>query len=345
MRYTTIEKEAMANAVKKNDYSEFEKYLSSTASEDYKKNSFIKAGGVFSNNTIKQATPITAQNADINTSIDKDTEQNADINTSIDKDTEWLLKNYNTNIADLERNRTIAEQQASVSLAKLQKYLPIQLQAQGLGGLGVSELSMLQNYSDYNNRMGDIASNYSDQKTALDINYNNGKQEVLNSQQKKAAGMLDSLLEHYDSIDEVQTLYDSLKNKLSDVDKIAYQNKITSIENSNLYKETIEAEKQEKEFSTIKQNSVGYNNNGGRSNYSNGDNFSVKDSSGIIYRIESGGEVNDSALSVKAKDISDGNVFGYKDNLYIKKSGKIYLVQQRGSYKKHYDNLYKRIYG
>lgn len=77
---------------------------------------------------------------------------------------------YNTALDALNTNKRNAQQNASITLDKLKKYLPTQIKAQGLGGLGVSESSLLQAYNNYQNNMGEIAGNYNTNKSTIDTN-------------------------------------------------------------------------------------------------------------------------------------------------------------------------------
>nr|DAI27449.1 MAG TPA: hypothetical protein [Caudoviricetes sp.] len=85
---------------------------------------------------------------------------------------EQVEQNYGQSIESLDTSRRNSQQAASITLDKLKKYLPAQIKSQGLGGLGVSESSMLQAYTDYNNRMGDIESDYNATKSTLEANRN-----------------------------------------------------------------------------------------------------------------------------------------------------------------------------
>ena len=79
-----------------------------------------------------------------------------------------LLANYSTNLNALDESKQRAQENASITLDKLKKYLPTQMKMQGLSGLGVSESSALQAYNNYMNEMGDISANYDKNKTTLD---------------------------------------------------------------------------------------------------------------------------------------------------------------------------------
>ena len=105
-----------------------------------------------------------------------------------------------------------------------------------------------------------------------------------------------------------------------------------------------------------------FNNNGGfRTNFRDGDNFSVKIGD-TKYRVQSGGEVTDSKIinAANAAKIGDGQIFKYgkKDesgnvaaqsgDLYLKKDGRIYKVEQRDmgapTQRKQYTELYGKAY-
>lgn len=97
-----------------------------------------------------------------------------------EKNSADLLKNYETAQGALDDSKRQSQQNASITLDKLKKYLPSQIKAQGLGGLGVSESSMLQAYNNYNSEMGAIESGYQQNKSALDAGYNENKTSLDN---------------------------------------------------------------------------------------------------------------------------------------------------------------------
>lgn len=388
---------------------------------------------------------------------------------------------YDASRETLGANKSKAQQNASISLDKLLKYLPAQARAQGYEGLGTSESSALQAYANYNNNMGEIASDYNSQMTSLDQSEISDKNDL--AQQRKdtlasindkydayararaeAAGtgaqeaweayeaerkakeeqlrqeasaketeiyenyrdMLnyststdyDSLIKGIDKLNvsdeykqllkdkaqiiveanvkaqeeqgtsdqknESEALYSEVANavavkiesaigddgKISQSDYQAivdyvnsYKGKLddgqierlmTSLEANQGY---IRSEQEEKEaatqndYYTVKTSDVTFNNNGGwwifgSTDFSSGDNFSVIDDSGFKYRIESGGEVADSEIAEAATGVGNNQVFGYAGKIYIKRGGKIYLIQKRAnSYESHYNKLYAKFYG
>lgn len=353
-----------------------------------------------------------------------------------------LEQNYGQSVEALDKSKRNSQQAASITLDKLKKYLPTQIKAQGLGGLGVSESSMLQAYNDYNNRMGAIESDYNANKSTLDANrestlselerayldnktnlgisageqsqnifdkyladykaeqselYNNALSAVMNSGytteqeilsyidqfkgqlsseniatlQQHAKGIASRNLkaqqeENFNTAYEyyagagwtdaaaLESYFNQFKGKVSDEDWATLQALVNDVKNSpeeQARQEAIKEQQELEEFNSITRGDVAFNNNGGwwifgATDYRDGDNFSVKDGDGFIYRIQSGGEVADSNIANAARDVSNREVFGYGGKLYYKENGKIYLVEKRdNSYGDHYDKLYKRLFG
>ncbi len=406
---------------------------------------------------------------------------------------------YNAALDALNTNKRNAQQNASITLDKLKKYLPTQIKAQGLGGLGVSESSVLKAYNNYQNNMGEIEGNYNtnkstidtnrettltdlqrayqDSKTNLDIAAGEQSQGIFEkyrdadkaAKEKDYSDALDALLgstsvsadelmqyverfrgrvsnEQYNTLvqqaqqvaqanlsaqqrslrDELSAMIQGSTNasesellqrleqyrgRVSDdqfkalqdqARQRAYANtqgeqqstfqevmdviisgsfntpqELESFVNSfkgrvsddqwgilqqyvKLYKdspdeqrrqEAVQEQKELDKFNSVTSSDVTFNNNGGwgklgATDYSEGDNFSVKDPTGFVYRIQSGGEISDSNIINAARDIGDNSVFGYGGKVYFKKGGRVYLVEARdGSYGNHYDKLYKRIFG
>lgn len=128
------------------------------------------------------------------------------------------------------------------------------------------------------------------------------------------------------------------------LDKII-NNKWTSEENKKALQKTYDR------LYKVVTNDVQFNNDGGwwifgSTNMDDvGNNFSVKDGSGFIYRIESGGQETDPMIVSLAKDVAEGAVFGLRGNVYYKKNGKVYKIQQRAhSYDDHYSKLVSKFF-
>lgn len=388
---------------------------------------------------------------------------------------EKLQQNYGMSVDSLDTSKRNSQQAASITLDKLKKYLPTQIKAQGLGGLGVSESSMLQAYNDYNNTMGEIEGSYNANRASLDASYNDSKsaldttrssgvadasleyqknQSALDTNRNSALSELEraylenktnlgveageqsqsifdkyladykaeqselynnalsavmnsgytteqeilsyidqfkgqlsseniaTLQQHakgiasqnlkaqqdynfalaeqayldgsYNSAAELEEYFNKFKGKVSESQWNTMQSYLSVVKNSyeeQMRQEAIKEQQELEEFNSITRGDVAFNNNGGwwifgATDYRDGDNFSVKDGGGFIYRIQSGGEVADSNIANAARDVNNREVFGYGGKLYYKENGKIYLVEKRdNSYGDHYDKLYKRFFG
>lgn len=289
-----------------------------------------------------------------------------------------LLDKYNKTNQSLLQQKSQAQQQASIQLDKLKKYLPTQIKAQGLGGLGVSESTMLQANNNYQNTIGNINSNIGKQQMDLLNNYTTNTNQIDQSAIKQNQNIFDEYEERarqekeaistqlgedlllriedgygtgWTSIEELENAFNNIKDKLNIDYKTVLETKINDIKNNKEIQDKIAESEKEKELYGVKNSNVRFNNNGGwwifgSTDFSNHDNFSVIDDSGFKYRIESGGEVTDSNIINKAKDVNNDSVFGYGGNIYMKKAGKIYKIQRReNSYGDHYEKLYNSIYG
>lgn len=102
---------------------------------------------------------------------------------------------YDASRETLGKNKSKSQQNASISLDKLLKYLPAQARAQGYEGLGTSESSALKAYANYNNNMGEIASDYNSQMTSLDQSEISDKNDLA----KERKDTLASINDKYDA--------------------------------------------------------------------------------------------------------------------------------------------------
>lgn len=94
-----------------------------------------------------------------------------------DEQRRLLLENYGLSQTALDVNKKTSQQNASITYDKLLKYLPNEVEKQGLGGLGISSSLALSANNDYLSRMGKIESDYNANKTELE----KGKNEALSS--------------------------------------------------------------------------------------------------------------------------------------------------------------------
>lgn len=118
-------------------------------------------------------------------------EEETNRNTYYDEQLETLLGEYSASREALDKSKRQSQQNASITLDKLKKYLPTQIKAQGLGGLGVSESTMLQAYNNYNNDMGAIESDYQANKTSLDTGETAAKNTLENYRQDALKAIAD----------------------------------------------------------------------------------------------------------------------------------------------------------
>lgn len=285
-----------------------------------------------------------------------------------------LESKYNTASAQLERNRSSAQQRVAVSLAKLQKYLPQQLKAQGLSGLGVSQTAALRMMNNYNAQMGEIDRDYNAGASDLLANYSDGRvalesaaaQDALAREQlelqkyqideqnkanadTKAYSLYSDIINMIDAGDfktsgELTAYIDAHREDLGD-----YADRLDVIAKSRgeYIDEVAKDEADAKAATEVKITAAEIN--GGDKKMTAGDNFSIKIGNDI-YRVESGGEVLDQAIKNAAMAVKDDQVFGYGENLYVKKSGKIYAIQKRelqtsdADAKRGYQALYNKIF-
>lgn len=124
---------------------------------------------------------------------------------------EKLERGYGTAKDSLDVSKKNSQQTASITLDKLKKYLPTQIKAQGLGGLGVSESSMLQAYNNYNNTMGEIEGSYNTNKASLDASFNDSKSSLDTA---RNTGNSDAYMEYSKNKANLDSQYNSTLSEL-----------------------------------------------------------------------------------------------------------------------------------
>lgn len=132
------------------------------------------------------------------------------IRDTYQQNADTLFKNYGTAQGALADSKRQSQQSASITLDKLKKYLPTQIKAQGLGGLGVSESSMLQAHNDYSRNMGAIESDYQKNKTDLETAYNENKTSL---DTQHSAAQNDLQISYNTAQNNLETGYNSTKTK------------------------------------------------------------------------------------------------------------------------------------
>ena len=150
---------------------------------------------------------------------------------------------YKASVGSLDNDRSSSQQAASIMLDKAMKYLPEQLKAQGLGGLGVSSSAMLEANNNYINQLGSIMELYNQNKGALDLGHSNDLQELAN-------GKLDNDTQRYNQyISSLMSLEDAYNaNMLSN--NTQSSNNVTDLLNN--YRE-LEREEQDREYAAQDQ--------------------------------------------------------------------------------------------
>ena len=144
-------------------------------------------------------------------------------------------KNHASEFEDLDRNRGASQQMASINYEKLKKYLPVQLKAQGLSGLGMSESAMLEAGAKYANDMTDIENDYWTQK-------NIRKNEIYDKNYENAPTIIDT--SRFSDKDEMSNyIKDTFKGEVRDTD---YQNLLT-------YGESVVEKNQKQNFEDAKE--------------------------------------------------------------------------------------------
>lgn len=123
---------------------------------------------------------------------------------------------YESRVSALDKSKMQSQQNASITLDKLKKYLPTQIKAQGLGGLGVSESSLINAYNSYSSDMGAIENDYQDRKSSLEEAY---AQDNLQSWQT--------------SKDSVSGIFDGYKTQFENNQKQAYQDAYNTVSQSS----------------------------------------------------------------------------------------------------------------
>ena len=150
---------------------------------------------------------------------------------------------YKASVDSLNDDRNSSQQAASIMLDKAMKYLPEQLKAQGLGGLGVSASAALDANNNYMNQLGAIMELYNQNKGTLDLGHSNDLRELAN-------GKLDSDTQRYNQyISSLMSLEDAYNaNMLSN--NTQSSNNVTDL--LNYYRE-LEREEQDREYAAQDQ--------------------------------------------------------------------------------------------
>lgn len=306
-----------------------------------------------------------------------------------DYETSQKLMNYYTNQksltdayhynADLvEQNKKKVLQENAISKELAMKYMPEHLKLQGMGGLGVSESSVIEANNSFRNARNTITADAELRKNELLKNYQDNMRNLDNSATTETQSIRDKYQAIFEEnsatklanletllIDKLSAMSQDSQGRISKEDKQMLKDMIDNSRSEmtesdqqiadsyidNIQERPEDEVKAEKSYNEVKTSDISFNNNGGwwifgATDYSDGDNFSVKDKSGFKYRIQSGGKVEDTDVIEASQKLGNGSVFGYRNKLYYKKDGTIYLIEKRdNSYGDHYSKLYNKFYG
>ena len=150
--------------------------------------------------------------------------QIAETDLSAYKQKNLLQQTYDNAIGELDAQKKAQEKQSYFNNAKLMKYLPQNLKAQGLNGLGISQTAQIEANNNYMNQLANISSDYNSNKTTLsnDLAKNQLAVEETARQEKNALNQY--WQNRQDAIDAEQRGYD-YQDKVRNED-YAYQDKV-----------------------------------------------------------------------------------------------------------------------
>lgn len=173
-----------------------------------------------------------------------------------------LDENYAKSKKALEAQKSLSEQAANINYSKLLKYLPEQLKAQGLYGVGKSSGTYLRAANDHGNRLNDISSRYTSDMREGASAYNNSlaslqsvksasldnadaiyEQAIMNADDRygtTVSGLKSSLLNYLynkEQEDNQRKLdnENTLKNTLKNTQDMYYNDALTRIVNFEAY--------------------------------------------------------------------------------------------------------------
>ncbi len=151
---------------------------------------------------------------------------------------ELLRKNYASQTEALAKQRKKSLQEASISYDKLRKYLPMQMKAQGLGGLGVSESTLLDAYSDHSNNRSAIQSDYAAQESELLQKYNEDTLNLRKEQGDKAYEALMSDIENgrFNTTYQLESEYAAISPYLNEVQTASVERALNYYKNNSEFK-------------------------------------------------------------------------------------------------------------
>ncbi|MBQ8371562.1 MAG: hypothetical protein IJX38_01300 [Clostridia bacterium] len=281
-------------------------------------------------------------------------------NTEDDGGVAEVNSRYDSYMKALDDEKRRSEQNASIMLDKIKKYLPMQMKAQGLGGLGVSENAALGAMASYKNALADIESGYRSDKTDYDI----ARSAELSALDQAKSDKLEIYRDKLYDIEKANLL-GKLENSIGADGKMSradYDSALKSIgelegnigkENADLlraelgsYAESVRSTDLQHVLDSANAIDNTYIENEKYSDGDYGDNFVIV-RGGRRYRVEKGEEASDNTALYNAyealtgKEAHKGAVLEYDGKVYVhlythkgygkEKTWGWYVVQDRGS--------------
>ena len=174
-----------------------------------------------------------------------------------------LANNYQADVDTAEINRQKSIEQNRIAREKTMQYLPQYLKSQGLGGLGVSESAIISANNDFRNTSNSINTNANTLKADLLKNYQNnlGKldegagedvgiimdkyEKIRQEENQNLYNNFISKIDYgeFNTSEELEQSYNSIKNKLDDTQQSILEDKISYYKN-NLAQQEIDKQYQ-----------------------------------------------------------------------------------------------------
>ena len=134
--------------------------------------------------------------------------QNAESDLSAYRQKNMLQQTYDSAIGELDAQKKAQEKQAYFNNAKLMKYMPQNLKAQGLNGLGVSQTAQIEANNNYMNQLANITSDYNKNKSTLSNDLAKNQLAVDESIRQEKNSLNQYWQNRQDAIDAEQRGYD-----------------------------------------------------------------------------------------------------------------------------------------
>lgn len=277
-----------------------------------------------------------------------------------------LQERYGQESAALEKSRARAQENARVSYAKLQKYLPTILKQQGLAGLGVSQSAALRMNNTHANRMGQIESDYASALEELSARYGESRAAVENQRAERGLAAYQTYLgamqqqeqfgytkEHdeqtradnlaadaketfiellnsggFKTSEEMYRYLDEKRDVLGDLyDTTRMTADTYAADLDELYEEEEKAKEEEEAAAKVTVIPVSAVKNIGK--LADGEDIRIEMQDGTVWKPEIGTRVDDNELISAASEVKNGQIFQRGGTYYFKHGNAIYSIQAR----------------